>query len=187
LCCSTNRPSPERATGLQERVLADGRLEVVANVKNRENRRIEVQINCVFKDDQGFYGDETPFQTLILAEYATEAVRFTAANTAGTLHRARPAGALIISITMNALRLLRFSAPLFVLPAFAVCSEDVVSPPRRSLRPCPARSSRRFPLEPSSLTDRWRKPWCRAPQRNACLPPTGSRSPRHRRRGLSST
>jgi len=30
---------------------------------------------------------------------------------------------------MNALRLLRFSAPLFALPAFAVCSEDVVSPP----------------------------------------------------------
>jgi uncharacterized protein (DUF2141 family) len=68
-------------TGLQERILGDGRLEVVANVKNRENRRIEVQINCVFKDDQGFStGDETPFQTLILSEYATEAVRFTAAN-----------------------------------------------------------------------------------------------------------
>ena len=49
-------------TGLQERMLGDGRLEVVANVKNRENRRIEVQINCVFKDDQGFStGDETPF------------------------------------------------------------------------------------------------------------------------------
>ena len=30
---------------------------------------------------------------------------------------------------MNALRLLRFFAPLFALPAFAVCSEDVVSPP----------------------------------------------------------
>src|SRR5476651_19016 len=41
-------------TGLQERTLADGRLEVVANVKNRESRRIQVQINCVFKDDQGF-------------------------------------------------------------------------------------------------------------------------------------
>ena len=40
-------------TGLQERTLADGRLEVVANVKNREARRIEVQINAVFKDDQG--------------------------------------------------------------------------------------------------------------------------------------
>ena len=69
-------------TGLQERTLADGRLEVVANVKNREARRIEVQINAVFKDDQGFStGDETPFQTLILAENSTEAIRFTAMNT----------------------------------------------------------------------------------------------------------
>ncbi len=69
-------------TGLQENILGDGRMEVVANVKNRENRRIQVQINCVFKDDQGFStGDETPFQTLILAENATESVRFTAMNT----------------------------------------------------------------------------------------------------------
>lgn len=69
-------------TGLQERVLPDGRMEVVANVKNRETRRIQVQINCVFKDAQGFTtGDETPFQTLILAENSTEAVRFTAMNT----------------------------------------------------------------------------------------------------------
>jgi len=69
-------------TGLQERTLGDGRLEVVANVKNRESRRIEVQINCVFKDEQGFSTrDETPFQTLILSENSTEAVHFTAMNT----------------------------------------------------------------------------------------------------------
>lgn len=69
-------------TGLQERPLADGRLEVVANVKNRESRRIQVQVNCVFKDEQGFStGDETPWQTLILSENSTEAVRFTAMNT----------------------------------------------------------------------------------------------------------
>src|SRR5437867_259049 len=68
-------------TGLQDRWLGDGRLEVVANVKNREGRRIQVQINCVFKDEQGFAtGDETPWQTLILSENATEAVRFTAMN-----------------------------------------------------------------------------------------------------------
>lgn len=68
-------------TGLQEIPLADGRLEVVANVKNRENRRVQVQISCVFKDEQGFStGDETPFQNLILSENATEAVRFTAMN-----------------------------------------------------------------------------------------------------------
>ncbi|HWA11173.1 MAG TPA: YcfL family protein [Opitutaceae bacterium] len=69
-------------TGLQERILEDGRVEVVANVKNRTPQRIQVQINCVFKDEQGFStGDETPFQTLTLAENATEAVRFTAMNT----------------------------------------------------------------------------------------------------------
>lgn len=77
-------------TGLQERSLGDGRLEVVANVKNRENRRIQVQVNCVFKDDQGFVtGDETPFQTLILAENSTEAVRFTAMNTAAKKYTIR--------------------------------------------------------------------------------------------------
>jgi hypothetical protein len=69
-------------TGIQPRTLADGRLEIIANIKNRENRPIQVQTNCVFKDDQGFStGDETPFQTLSLAENSTEAVRFTAMNT----------------------------------------------------------------------------------------------------------
>lgn len=77
-------------TGLQERPLADGRLEVVANVKNRENRRIEVQINCVFKDElNSSTGDETPFQTLILSENATEAVRFTAMNTSAKKYTIR--------------------------------------------------------------------------------------------------
>lgn len=77
-------------TGLQERTLGDGRLEVVANVKNRESRRIQVQVNCVFKDDQGFStGDETPFQTLILSENSTEAVRFTAMNTAAKKYTVR--------------------------------------------------------------------------------------------------
>ncbi|HEU5081245.1 MAG TPA: YcfL family protein [Opitutaceae bacterium] len=66
-------------TGLQERITPEGRLEVVANVKNRENRRIQVQISCAFKDDQNFsLNDETPWQTLILGENATESVRFTA-------------------------------------------------------------------------------------------------------------
>jgi hypothetical protein len=77
-------------TGLQEIPLADGRLEVVANVKNREARRIQVQINCVFKDEQGFStGDETPFQTLILTENSTEAVRFTAMNAAAKKYTIR--------------------------------------------------------------------------------------------------
>lgn len=68
-------------TGLQPRVLPDGRLEVVASLKNREARKVSLQINCVFKDAAGFStGDETPFQNVKLAANATEAVRFTAMN-----------------------------------------------------------------------------------------------------------
>lgn len=66
--------------GLQETTLPDGRLQVSARVRNRENRRIEVQINCEFKDAQGFVVDATPFQTLILTENATETVSFTSLN-----------------------------------------------------------------------------------------------------------
>jgi hypothetical protein len=66
---------------INERWLPDGRLEVAAQMRNRENRRIEVQANCVFKDQNGFtLGDETPFQTVILTENATEQVRFVSAN-----------------------------------------------------------------------------------------------------------
>lgn len=69
-------------TGIQKRTNADGRLEVTANVKNRENRRIQVQISCVFKDEQNFStGDETPWETLILGENTTEAVNFKSMNT----------------------------------------------------------------------------------------------------------
>jgi len=68
-------------TGIQEGETPDGRLKVTAQIRNRENRRIEVQANCVFKDANGYTtGDETPFQTLILTENATEQVTFTAMN-----------------------------------------------------------------------------------------------------------
>ncbi len=68
-------------TGLQEHLLADGRLEIVANLRNRENRAIRIQVNCVFKDAQGFStGDETAVQTVGLAANATEVLSFQAAN-----------------------------------------------------------------------------------------------------------
>jgi hypothetical protein len=64
-----------------ERVLEDGRLEVIVNVRNRLNRRIEVQIGCVFKDETGFASNDIDsFRTLILTENAEEAVRFVSLN-----------------------------------------------------------------------------------------------------------
>ena len=68
-------------SGIQERTLPDGRLEVVAHLRNRENRRIEVQANFVFKDQNGFTtSDETPFVMVILTENATEDVKFASMN-----------------------------------------------------------------------------------------------------------
>lgn len=69
-------------SGIQQRTMDDGRLSIVANIRNRENRRIQVQINCVFKDPQGFptEGEETPFRNLILTENAQEPVQFLAMN-----------------------------------------------------------------------------------------------------------
>ena len=66
---------------IQEKWLPDGRLQVSTNVRNRENRRIQVQVDCVFKDEQGFPLDQTPFQNLILTENSQEGVTFTAMNT----------------------------------------------------------------------------------------------------------
>jgi uncharacterized protein YcfL len=78
-----DRPTrvPVTCTDLQEHTFPDGRLEVAVRVKNRERRCIQVQINCVFKDVQGFStGDETPFRKLILAGESTEAIKFTSIN-----------------------------------------------------------------------------------------------------------
>jgi hypothetical protein len=66
-------------TGLQERTLDDGRLEVVANVKNREAGEVRVQAECLFFDDQGqLAGANDAWQVVAIAGHATEVVRFTA-------------------------------------------------------------------------------------------------------------
>jgi hypothetical protein len=66
-------------TGLQERTLPDGRLEVVANVKNRGAGALRVQAQCLFLDEQGVPVDASPpWQTLSIAADSTAVVRFTA-------------------------------------------------------------------------------------------------------------
>ena len=62
--------------GIQESRLPDGRLQIVAHLRNREERRIQVQADCQFKDAQGFVIDEEPFQNVFLDENAQQDVRF---------------------------------------------------------------------------------------------------------------
>jgi hypothetical protein len=65
-------------SGVQVGRTEDGRLQVAANIRNRENRRLEVQVQCLFKDPQGFTVDETPWQPLILTENSQETLHYTA-------------------------------------------------------------------------------------------------------------
>lgn len=67
--------------GVQQSTATDGRLKMTANLQSVANHPLEMQVNCVFKDANGFStGDETPWQTLILTEHAQETVSFTAMN-----------------------------------------------------------------------------------------------------------
>ena len=66
--------------GIQVGQTVDGRLKVAAKLRNRENRRIEVQANCEFKDAQGYAVNSTPFRTVVLDENAMETVTFEAFN-----------------------------------------------------------------------------------------------------------
>ena len=66
-------------TGLQERSLPDGRLEVVANLRNSGGAAVKVHVQCVFLDEQGLpLRADAPWQGLSISNGATEVVRFTA-------------------------------------------------------------------------------------------------------------
>jgi hypothetical protein len=70
---------------LIQNVTPDGRMKVQANVRNRLERPIKLQISCVFKTPDGFStGDETPWESLLLTENAQETVSYTAMNKAAT-------------------------------------------------------------------------------------------------------
>ena len=60
----------------------DGRMAVTAYVQNLQPHRIQVQVNCVFKDERGYptEGEGSPFRNLILTENAREPVMYTSLN-----------------------------------------------------------------------------------------------------------
>ncbi|MFO1461334.1 MAG: YcfL family protein [Verrucomicrobiota bacterium] len=78
------------SSGLQETRLDDGRLKVACILQNRENRRIQVQAQCVFKDPAGFStGDETPWENVILTENGMETLTFTSMNNKAATYTVR--------------------------------------------------------------------------------------------------
>lgn len=69
-------------TGLQERTLGDGRMEIVANVRDLMAHPVSLQIQCMFLDEQGIPVGQAPWRVLAIAADSTEVVRFTAPDTA---------------------------------------------------------------------------------------------------------
>jgi uncharacterized protein YcfL len=66
-------------TGLGERALGDGRLEVVANLMNSDAKSVRIDVQCVFLDEQGLpVGGEAGWEVLAISAGSTEVVRFTA-------------------------------------------------------------------------------------------------------------
>jgi hypothetical protein len=77
-------------TGLQERTLDDGTLEVVANLKNRSGSALAIQAGCTFLGGQGLpAGAPAAWQALSIAPGATEVVRFTASTVAAKRYAIR--------------------------------------------------------------------------------------------------
>jgi len=77
-------------TGLQERALADGRLEVVANLRNSGASPVKVLVQCVFLGEEGLpVGPEPKWQALAIAADSTEVMRFTAPDLAARKYSIR--------------------------------------------------------------------------------------------------
>ena len=65
-------------------------MKVSCVLQNRENRRIQVQVQCVFKDAQGFStGDERPWGNVILTENGMETLNFTSLNNKAATYTVR--------------------------------------------------------------------------------------------------
>lgn len=73
-----------------ERSLADGRLDVAANLKNLANHPVLVRVACGFQDRLGAaVGGAGPWQDLTLAENAVQTVHFTAPSAAAARYTIR--------------------------------------------------------------------------------------------------
>lgn len=74
-------------SGLQERRTTEGLLEVVAHVRNRLPRSIRVEINCDFKDQQGFSTSQMiPYKVVRLAENEQRDMQFISTSTLATTY-----------------------------------------------------------------------------------------------------
>lgn len=67
--------------GQQAKYGDDGRLQVFANIRNRTEKRLTVQVQTVFKDENGYStGDETAWETIIITDLSQTTYQSVAQN-----------------------------------------------------------------------------------------------------------
>lgn len=66
-----------QCTGLREKSTADGRLAVIANVRNAGASPLRLEVGCDFLDANGMVVLEKPWQPLVIGAGSTEVVSFT--------------------------------------------------------------------------------------------------------------
>lgn len=70
--------SAVRCAGSEDRLLPDGRLDVVASLANLSDHAVSLQVRCVFGDQEGVrVQDPGAGQVVAIAAGATQTVRFT--------------------------------------------------------------------------------------------------------------
>jgi hypothetical protein len=68
---------------IEERATPDGRLEVTARLRDREDRPLAVKVDCIFKDARGHrVGKDAPAQLMTLNVNVPAAVHFVADSSA---------------------------------------------------------------------------------------------------------
>ncbi len=77
-------------SGLQERRTTEGYLEVTAHVRNRLSKPVRVEINCEFKDEQGFStGQVISYKLISLSENEQRDVRYTSTSSQASTYTIR--------------------------------------------------------------------------------------------------
>jgi len=78
------------STGIQHSVLADGRLQVVVNIKNRDSQPNRVELSILFKSADSMVDvGESPWQVIELDAFATQAVKFVSTSVAARNFKVR--------------------------------------------------------------------------------------------------
>jgi len=78
------------STGIQHSVLADGRLQVVINIKNRDSQPNRVELSILFTSaDSLLEVGESPWQVIELDALATQAVKIVSTSVAARNFKVR--------------------------------------------------------------------------------------------------